>query len=181
MKIKLKTYDGKNFVCAENGGGQELTANRTSPREWETFDVIGQFVFGGNISLRTYDGKNFVCAEDGGGRELVANRTEAHQWETFKIIGLNGRTDNTLVQNGDKISLQTYDSKHYVCAEDGGGRELVANRTEAHEWETFTVQFAQYLRIISGFCIRQANVNDKSRIVPIFCCGVTINGSLLIH
>jgi len=104
--------------------------------------VLGEFVFGGNLSLRTYDGKHFICAENGGGRELIANRTSADIWETFKIVGPNGKTDGSLVQNGDKISFQTYDGTHYVCAEGGGGRELVANRTEAHEWETFTVQFA---------------------------------------
>jgi hypothetical protein len=26
----------------------------------------------------------------------------------------------------------------YVCAEDGGGREVVANRTAIGPWETFT-------------------------------------------
>lgn len=142
MKIKLKAYDGVNFVCAENGGGQELVANRTSPREWETFDILGNFVFGGSISLKTYNGIHFVCAEDGGGKGLIANRTEAHQWETFKVIGPNGKIDGSPVSNGDKISLQTYDNKHFVCAESGGGQGLVANRTEAREWETFTVQFA---------------------------------------
>ena len=28
----------------------------------------------------------------------------------------------------------------YVCAEGGGGREVVANRDKAQEWETFTVE-----------------------------------------
>jgi|GEM_PF-6255322 len=137
--ITLKTYDGIHFVCAENGGGQELVANRTEARGWETFGVLGNFVFGGSISLRTYDRGHFVCAENGGGRELVANRTEAREWETFKIIGPNGKTDGSLVKNGDKISLLTYDGGHFVCAENGGGQELVANRTEAREWETFTI------------------------------------------
>jgi len=92
------------------------------------------------LKLKTYDGAHFVCAENGG-RELVANRTEAHQWETFKIIGPNGKIDGSAVRNGDKISFQTYDGTHFVCAENGGGQELIANRTEAHQWETFTVQF----------------------------------------
>ena len=37
-----------------------------------------------------------------------------------------------------KIQLKTKNS-YYVCAEAGGGRELVANRTVAAEWETFTL------------------------------------------
>ena len=38
---------------------------------------------------------------------------------------------------GDYISLRTFDVQHYVCAENGGGSTVVANRTEANEWETF--------------------------------------------
>jgi hypothetical protein len=32
------------------------------------------------------------------------------------------------------------DNGQYVCAEGGGGREVVANRDRAQEWETFTVE-----------------------------------------
>ena len=32
------------------------------------------------------------------------------------------------------------DNGQYVCAEGGGGREVVANRDRAQEWETFTLE-----------------------------------------
>ena len=37
------------------------------------------------------------------------------------------------------IHLRAYNGQ-YVCAEDGGGGEVVANRDKAQEWETFTVE-----------------------------------------
>lgn len=36
----------------------------------------------------------------------------------------------------EEIALRAY-NRQYLCAEMGGGREVVANRNEAHEWETF--------------------------------------------
>lgn len=138
MKIILKVYDGNHYICAEGGGGGSIAVNRTEAHEWETFEVDGSLTFGGKIALRTYDGLHFLCAENGGGSSIIADRTEAHEWETFKIIGSGGKTDGSPVEHCDKISLQTYDGIHYLCAENGGGSTLVADRTEAHEWETFT-------------------------------------------
>lgn len=143
MKITLKSYDGIHYVCAENSGGQGIIANSTSAAQWETFEVIGPFVFGGRISLRTYDGKHYLSAINGGGQGIVADKTEAYQWESFKIIGHNGEKDGSPVKNGDKISFQTYDNIHFLCAENGGGREVIADRTLAKEWETFTVNIVE--------------------------------------
>jgi len=44
-----------------------------------------------------------------------------------------------LGQYGGKIFLQTYDGQHFVTAENGGGSTIVANRTAASVWETFTI------------------------------------------
>lgn len=55
------------------------------------------------------------------------------------IKNLIGSTGGSQVQYGGNISLQTYDGAHYVCAENGGGDKLVANRKEARQWETFTI------------------------------------------
>lgn len=42
--------------------------------------------------------------------------------------------------DGARIALQTADGKHYFCAEGGGGDVVVADRTSAGAWETFTVK-----------------------------------------
>ncbi|HEX9061368.1 MAG TPA: metallophosphoesterase, partial [Clostridia bacterium] len=145
MKINLKTAYNEYYLCAENGGGSTLVADRKEAREWETFEVIGPFVYGARVCFNTYNGKNFLCAADGGGKQIEVDRTEANIWESFKIIGPNGKVDGSPVNNGDNISLQTYDGIHFLCAESGGGGTTIADRTEAHEWETFQVN------IVDGF------------------------------
>ncbi len=141
MKVTLRTYDGKHFVCAENGGGQGLIADRTEAHQWETFDLSGPLLYGGRVNLRTYDGIHYVCATNGGGQGLEVNRTEAREWESFRTIGPGGKADGSPVHSGEGISLQTYDGKHFVCADNGGGQGLIADRIEAHQWETFNVNF----------------------------------------
>src|ERR687898_292541 len=91
-----------------------------------------------DIHLRAYNGQ-YVCAEDGGGGEVVANRDKAQEWEAFTVERGPGRRGRGNVRTGDSIALRAYNGQ-YVCAEDGGGREVVANRDRAQEWETFTVE-----------------------------------------
>jgi hypothetical protein len=92
-----------------------------------------------NVNLRTYNGE-YVCAENGGGDGVVANRQVASIWETLSIGLCTARADHS-INTGDQVYLKTYDGAHYLCAEGGGGRELVANRTAVGPWETFTIEF----------------------------------------
>lgn len=71
------------YVCAENGGGSYLIANRDAVYGWETFQKVD--MGSGKIALKAYSGQ-FVCAEGGGGRELVANRNAVNAWETFQVV-----------------------------------------------------------------------------------------------
>jgi hypothetical protein len=117
------------FVCAENGGGGIVVADRPVAQGWETFDV--ERVDATHVAFKTYDGKHYVCAEEAGARPLVANRTALGPWETFEVI-----------QIGDgKIALKAVNGR-YVCAESGGGRELTANRDAIGPWETFAASLA---------------------------------------
>lgn len=74
-------------MCAENGGGQEVVANRSTPGSWETFTLKRKAGFGSlqpndEIALQAANGQ-YVCAEAGGGQPLVANRPNFGVWETF--------------------------------------------------------------------------------------------------
>jgi carbamate kinase len=91
-----------------------------------------------DIHLRADNGQ-YVCAEGGGGGEVVANRDRAQEWETFTVERVPGRRGRGNVRTGDSIALRA-DNGQYVCAEGGGGGEVVANRDRAQEWETFTVE-----------------------------------------
>ena len=127
-KIALQTNNGQ-YVCAENGGGSNLVANRDWVLAWETFRRID---LGNNaVALQAANGQ-YVCAENGGGSNLVANRDWILAWETFRRIDLGN----------NKVALQAANGQ-YVCAENGGGSNLVANRDWILAWETFGIEELQ--------------------------------------
>lgn len=121
--IALRAHNGQ-YVCAEDGGGRELVANRDHIREWETFELCK--LDSQQIALKAYNNQ-FVRAEGGGGGKVNADKSEIHSHELFKLHDLTG----------NKVALQTLDKGKYVCAEGGGGREIVANRDQIGSWETF--------------------------------------------
>ena len=88
--------NNNRYVCAENGGGQELIANREQIGPWETFSIrklqlshTGDFrgiTLDESIAIRTYNG-DFVCAEQLGDQKekVIANKHKVASWETFII------------------------------------------------------------------------------------------------
>jgi hypothetical protein len=120
--VALRAHSG-HFVCAEEGGGRELAANRTMIGTWETFFLspMGD----SRVALRVHNSQ-YVCAEGGGGGPVVANRDWRLSWETFELVEL---------ADGD-VTLRAHNGR-YVCAEGGGGGAVVANRTRLGPWETF--------------------------------------------
>ncbi|OPZ93201.1 MAG: Phospholipase C precursor [Firmicutes bacterium ADurb.Bin419] len=137
--ISLRSCNGQ-YLCAEDGGGREIVANRTNRDVWETFSVANadgsNLKSGDSITLSTHN-NYFVCAENGGGCEIVANRTEAKEWEHFIIQKVTGSGE---IKPGDKVTLRCCNNM-YVCAENGGGSTVVGNRSNADIWETFTIEF----------------------------------------
>ena len=72
--------------------------------------------------------------------ELRSTARRPGNGELFCIIGVNGKTDQSPVQNGDRITLlQTYDGIHYLSAENGGGRGDDRESRLGSGMETFTV------------------------------------------
>jgi hypothetical protein len=137
--IHLKASNGQ-YLCAENGGGGPIVANRATARDWETFALLDRngppVRSGDQITLRA-NNRQFVCAEDGGGREVVANRDAIGAWETFTILYANGSGGE--ITNGQQVALRAGNGQ-FVCAEGGGGREVVANRNAIGGWEMFTIE-----------------------------------------
>lgn len=137
--IHLRAANGQ-YVCAEGGGGQRLVANRNVALQWETFRLLdphgAPLSSGDFVTLRCADSR-YVCAEGGGGREVVADRPVAGIWETFQIVRADGKDGP--IASGTKIALRVHNG-HYVCAEGGGGREVVADRHALGPWEQFTIE-----------------------------------------
>lgn len=138
ISINLKAYNGQ-YVVSEGGGGGVVNANRSNPRQWETFNLIdingGSLVSGDSVSFRTFN-KHYLVAEGGGGREILANKTHASTWGTFIISKISG---TGIVNLGDKVSLQASNGQ-YLVAERGGGSVVNANRSHVRQWETFTIE-----------------------------------------
>ncbi len=146
--IYLRANNGL-WVCAEGGGGREVTANRPVPRSWETFTILCAGNpqkapdYGDRVHLQASNGQ-YVCAEGGGGREVVANRKSPHEWETFVLCRPPGTTASSAIDKGriTPVAFRTWNGRNYLCAEDGGGRELVANRRAIGPWEVFSLWIA---------------------------------------
>jgi beta-glucanase (GH16 family) len=138
--ITLRTAVGGLYVTAENGGGGAVNANRPAASTWETFTLYdlngGALQSGDLVALGTLNG-HFVCAENGGGGEVNATRTDPQSWETFRAVKIGG--SGAAINDGDQIALQTEVAGLYVSAINGGGANLLADRTAASGWEAFVV------------------------------------------
>ena len=150
ITVALQAHNGQ-FVCAERGGGAEVVANRDQIGPWETFGMGGwpkqHYNLPGVFSLWTASGM-YVCAEGGGGHEVVANRPASGAWESFlvyvdRIEPKPYDTWDTLppLVDGALVAFRMVRSKYkFICAEGGGGREVVCDRDQQGPWETFTLR-----------------------------------------
>ena len=68
---------------------------------------------------------------------LVANRSGIGSWGAFEMTESN----NGALVDGASVNLKAANGL-YVCAEKGGGGELVANMSTLGLWETFTLKRA---------------------------------------
>lgn len=141
ISIRFKASNG-HYLCAEAGGGREVIANRVEQGPWETFTAEtsdtsnGPLMSGQRVALRTANGQ-YVCAEGGGGGQLVANRATVGPWETFTIVHADLSMGE--IVSGQGVILRTANGQ-FLCAEGGGGREVLTDRTSIGAWETFMVE-----------------------------------------
>ncbi|VVB64141.1 Peptidase family C25 [uncultured archaeon] len=84
MSIALRANNGQ-YMCAENGGGNGVVANRNAVGAWETFRLID--LGNGNVALRAANGQ-YLCAENGGGGAVEAKSNGIGAWETFGKIDI---------------------------------------------------------------------------------------------
>lgn len=141
--VTIKTFNGK-YLCAENGGGDELKADRDNAREWETFDIID--LGKGYIALKGYNGDYISVSNDKNG--VFVNGKEIGKRQSFKLVSLGN----------NKVALMAYNN-NYICAEGGGGGKVVADRKKIGNWETF--EFIKVLEANYDKCNLTATSDDK--------------------
>lgn len=142
--IALQTSQTKRFLCAEFGGGSQLSADRENVGPWEKLTLLdlngGALVSGDAINILAPDGGHFVTVQlqSPPGYPVVVTSTTAGAAERFTLVKLAGGTAGTVIQDGDPIALQASNGL-YASAELGGvtGQPVDANRTAIGAWETF--------------------------------------------
>jgi hypothetical protein len=141
-QIHLKTVNG-HYVCAENGGGGLVVANRREAREWETFRLYdrtgasgSRLQHGSTVALRARSGQ-YVYPEGGGGGRVVAKGPAIGGWEPFAMVSVDNKTGP--VVSGDRIALRAVRGQ-YLYPEGGGGAGLVAKGPAIGGWEPFEIQ-----------------------------------------
>lgn len=131
MRVTLKAANGK-FLCAENGGGGNVTADRDTAGPWETFTLVDRG--NGVISLQAMNGRYlspFQTSNRGFRLRLMARGHTFGNSERFRRINRpNGR-----------IALQAPNSR-YLKVELGGKWISVASTTIGPD-ETFQLAAAE--------------------------------------
>ena len=88
------------------------------------------------ISIQSITNGKWVSSETG---KLVACKEHIGNFEQFSVHDVHDLTVPSLakIKAGEQfIALKAYNGK-YVCAEDKGRKNLVANRSKIGEWEPF--------------------------------------------
>ena len=84
FRCHLVSMATQKYVCAEGGGGRELTAARDECNEWETFTIHNTSA---GIAIQVCDSR-FLRAVGGGGGALVADQVGGGC--TFKLENAGG-------------------------------------------------------------------------------------------
>lgn len=98
-KVSLLSWQG--LFSAQNGGGNDVYANRPQVGDWETWTLVDNN--DGTVSFESFNG-NYLSAQLGGGTALYVNRTTIGTWEKFYVVNLPD----------GKIALKTHDLGKFV-------------------------------------------------------------------
>jgi hypothetical protein len=140
--IALRAHDGRHHLSALNGGGKEVRADSVYAAKWETFQLLRaddstlEFPNGAHVHLRAASGHYIGVNRQGSGK-LVARSSVPGEHETFTLI--ISKHEGSVLRFGTSLGLRAYNGK-LLCANGGGGGEVVAQGEDLRPWETFTVE-----------------------------------------
>jgi len=141
--IALKTHNGA-YLCALNGGGDNVAAYSYNIGGWERFSQIG--LSNGKTALKTFNG-NYVNAINGGGGNVVAmpmtNWGVLRNSRGIKFIDLCGgmlcwENFSLIALGNNKVALKTFYG-YYVTAAGGGGGDVGSYATSIGAYEIFEI------------------------------------------
>ncbi|KAL0439739.1 UNVERIFIED_CONTAM: putative glucan 1,3-beta-glucosidase A [Sesamum latifolium] len=103
-QVQLKSTSLNMYLCAENGGGSALVANRPTASGWETFRLwrINESTFNFRVHNRDFIG---VGSSDQG-KSAFARTTEAGDDETFVIVRNNENPLRVRIRCSNGLYLQ---------------------------------------------------------------------------
>jgi hypothetical protein len=91
------------------------------------------------IFLRAEVNGRYVSAAGGGGGLLYPAADYIQEWESFAVTDLSPPYGGvSYLRSGDTVALQATTGP-YLCAEGGGGGDVVANRSAIGSWEQWRV------------------------------------------
>ncbi|KAL0305089.1 UNVERIFIED_CONTAM: putative glucan 1,3-beta-glucosidase A [Sesamum angustifolium] len=116
-QVHLKSVRLNKYLCAENGGGSALVANRAVPRSWETFRLwrINETTFNFRVLNKDFIG----LSTQGLGNKVSANAAEPGTAESFRIVRNGDNPLRVRIQASNDLYLQA-ETEDYVMANYSG-------------------------------------------------------------
>ncbi|KAK9713092.1 hypothetical protein RND81_06G002300 [Saponaria officinalis] len=124
-KVQLKSVSLQKYVCAENGGGSNVTVSRDVPSSWETFRLwrVSETEF----QLRSTEGQFLTC--NGQGCAVSATAEEPGSNETFYIEKLS---------NSSRIHIRLASSAYLQATSEN---QLTADYPGTPDWDDNAATF----------------------------------------
>ncbi|KAI3465087.1 hypothetical protein Pfo_021750 [Paulownia fortunei] len=116
-QVHFKSVKLNKYLCAENGGGSALVANRDVPKRWETFRLwrINETTF----NFRVFN-KDFIgLGTQGQGIKVFAHAAEPGTTETFRIVRNGDNPLRVRIQASNDLYLQA-ETENSVMADYSG-------------------------------------------------------------
>jgi hypothetical protein len=138
VTVTFRTELTGQYLCADQGGGTTVSADRTAPQAWETFKLLdvndGSLESNDLVYIQAANG-SYLQAAAGGGAALNAASKNQLDWELFRLVKRQG---SGRVNDGDIVGLQTL-SGFWVSAVNGGGGRVDARAQSFNAWEAFRI------------------------------------------
>ncbi|MFX1324312.1 MAG: phycobilisome rod-core linker polypeptide [Promethearchaeota archaeon] len=137
------------FVCAENGGGREVIANRYKPLGWETFTIRkvggdGVISVNDTITFQVSNGMFFCEGSWLDQKDILALRFNNNIAQSYRFIIEKVSGEVGEICDGDVVRLKARGGK-YICT-DSNNQRLYANCADTSDNRIqFTINI-QYLR-----------------------------------